>query len=737
MEAPEGAGGELERGRPGPSGSSDASVASTTVNILERIHYEPVPLSARHHDRDTTEPISFYLSNLEELLAWKPTNQDIFNIAVMPLAKRLPSLESQRPRTLVCHDLMGGYLQDRFIQGSDAQDFFTFYHWQYIDIFVYFSHHMFTLPPVCWTNAAHKHGVSVLGTFITEWDSGAKVCESFLAGEESAFRAVADQMVRVAQFYRFDGWLINIENLLSVVAVKNAPCFLRYLTEQLRKHVPGGLVLWYDSVVQDGELKWQNELNEKNRVFFDSCDGMFTNYNWTEQHLNQMLPLVAERRVDVYVGVDVFARGSVVGGHFDTNKSLQLIRKYGFSAAIFAPGWVYECLDKKNFLQNQNKFWSLLQKYLPIHSICTLPLVTSFCIGCGNKRFSYGKEEDVGSWCNLNVQETQPLFVDHTQDAGTGGWVRSQICPKDAWHGGSSLLVQGTIPSDAKAVSVRLFSLQVPSPPKLLISMVYKLEEQSKVSVTLELMTRDLQTCQIGNISDLTVQGTTHHLEPRLGPQCDPPEPGIRTQLQQQHHPVLESHAFFGGCGQQSSSGWAQHCYELELQDCLLQDLSLKVSRLPSSLQKENFTCRLGELRVLDAGSLSAPLRAVCSLRAHHFLWRRGSYDPSFQDLQLYLSVTLQWAYPMEYVRQFRVYGRGVVCHRTAVPSHTEQPHLIGLAYANIYRVVDLAVPPICTGKHGRLEFLVQPVTKEGFAVDQSNWGRLVLEYTDETHTQV
>lgn len=36
-------------------------------------------------------------------------------------------------------------------------------------------------------------------------------------------------------------------------------------------------------------------------------------------------------------------------------QSLELIRKHGFSAALFAPGWVYECLEKKDFFQNQDK----------------------------------------------------------------------------------------------------------------------------------------------------------------------------------------------------------------------------------------------------------------------------------------------------------------------------------------------------------------------------------------------
>lgn len=39
-------------------------------------------------------------------------------------------------------------------------------------------------------------------------------------------------------------------------------------------------------------------------------------------------------------------------------------------------------------------------------------------------------------------------------------------------------------------------------------------------------------------------------------------------------------------------------CYELELQDCSLRDLSLIVSRQQPSPQETSFTCLLGEIRV-------------------------------------------------------------------------------------------------------------------------------------------
>lgn len=58
------------------------------------------------------------------------------------------------------------------------------------------------------------------------------------------------------------------------------------------------------------------------RIFFSACDGFFTNYNWTEQSLESMRDYaeVQGRQADIYVGVDVFARGKVVGGKFETNK---------------------------------------------------------------------------------------------------------------------------------------------------------------------------------------------------------------------------------------------------------------------------------------------------------------------------------------------------------------------------------------------------------------------------------
>ncbi|XP_051851402.1 cytosolic endo-beta-N-acetylglucosaminidase isoform X1 [Antechinus flavipes] len=676
----------------------------------EVINFKPEPLPARNYDKITTEPVSFYFSSLEELLAWNPGRDDAFNIAMIPLADRQPPLQSQRPRTLLCHDMMGGYLGDRFIQGSMTESPYTFYHWQYIDIFVYFSHHTVTIPPVVWTNAAHKHGVSVLGTFITEWTEGGRLCEKFLSGDPSSYQTVADQLVRIAQFFRFDGWLINIENTLSMAAVENTPFFLRYLTDQLHQYVPGGLVIWYDSVVKDGQLNWQNELNESNRVFFDSCDGIFTNYNWKEDHLERMASFEL-RKENIYVGVDIFARGNVVGGGFNTNKSMELIRKYGFSAALFAPGWVYECLSNKDFFQNQDRFWNLLEQYLPTHSICSLPFVTSFGLGLGTRRFSCGQEETLGPWYNLSAQEIQPIFGDHELESESG-WVKIRNCLMDAWNGGSSLLVQGMIPSNTGKVAVRLFSLKVLAPPKIYLSLIYKLEERTDITVALELSTWDVRRCSIGGVPSFDAGSSIRHTPQPLQV---PPDKLLR---------------WVGRSGQQFNGGWIHRYYEMNLQDCFLQDIFVNFTCPLGSQKDENFTCRLGEIQVVDANSLMTPLSQVRDLTTSHIYWDHNHSELHRGKTKLLLSCTLYWYYLLPQAYGFRIYHQGGKYSRRKELLDSEEPIFLGLAHANMYRVVNLEVEEALAGQDCFVEFFVQPIPKEGFLVPQAEWGRLTLLYS-------
>ncbi|XP_046893879.1 cytosolic endo-beta-N-acetylglucosaminidase [Hypomesus transpacificus] len=675
--------------------------AMESITVHEVIKYGASSLPAKHYDPDTTEPISSGLQTLDQLLSWRLSEANPFNVATVPLAKREPPLASCPRRTLVSHDMMGGYLDDRFVQGASSDAPYVFYHWQYIDIFNYFSHNMVTIPPAVWTNAGHRHGVLVLGTFITEWTDGKTTCENFLKDEES-YRAVADRLVQITHYYGFDGWLINIENTLNEVAVKNTPLFLRYLTDQVHERVPGSLVLWYDSVLVDGQLKWQNELNQSNQVFFDACDGIFTNYNWTEQSLVGMEAFSAAqgRLADIYVGVDVFARGEVVGGKFDTNKALELIRKHNLSTAIFAPGWVYETLsDKTEFRNNQDKFWGLLSDFLYIHQPASpLPFFSSFCQGFGMKLYRRGQPEVEESWFNLNGQELQPLY--YREELEGGGWMRTRGCPKDAWNGGCSLLVEGLLPSSLSKVSARILSLHVPLASTTFVSLIYK--PSAGVTVSLELKTSDAPLCTQEGAQD--VRTSSVHPE----------------ALQEEHQLVRQ---FSQSCGQWNPEGWTVRCSQLQLKGCALKDVCVSVRR-EGEAQDTPFSCRIGEIMVLDANSFSVPPDPVKDLGLHDLVWLSGT-NPDASP-RLILNATLRWCYPAQLVRHFRIHWRRLRGPDPRIPPG--QLALVGRAHAPLFRLSELDVPR----PPGLLELVVEPVTREGFLVPESQWGRISLSYAAE-----
>lgn len=56
---------------------------------------------------------------------------------------------------------------------------------------------------------------SMIGTLITEWDDGRKRCHQFIETEDS-YKAFADKLILITQYYGFDGWLVNIENPVQV-----------------------------------------------------------------------------------------------------------------------------------------------------------------------------------------------------------------------------------------------------------------------------------------------------------------------------------------------------------------------------------------------------------------------------------------------------------------------------------------------------------------------------------------
>ncbi|KAK2157756.1 hypothetical protein LSH36_185g05013 [Paralvinella palmiformis] len=325
-----------------------------------------------HTDEASQQPIIQPLKSMTEVERWKP-GFDLLCTASIPLKHRKVELPS-RPRTLLCHDMKGGYLEDRFVQGVKTTDCYRFYYWCSVDVFVYFSHYFVTIPPPAWINAGHTNGVLVLGTLITEWDSGKDICETFLSSDATR-RYLVNKLVAIASYYNFDGWLINIENEISEINVPKLIRFVKELTEAMKDAISSSLVIWYDSVTVTGKLEWQNELNSNNKQYFDV----------------------------------VMEFSKLCGGGYNTIEAVQDARVHGLSIALFGPGWAFEKFGNENFLENEKQFWELVNVGCSHRYILCLPFASAFCQGWGNKLHVTGEVVAAKAWTNMSQQYLQPI----------------------------------------------------------------------------------------------------------------------------------------------------------------------------------------------------------------------------------------------------------------------------------------------------------------------------------------
>ncbi|XP_059666788.1 cytosolic endo-beta-N-acetylglucosaminidase 1-like isoform X2 [Cornus florida] len=402
-------------------------------------------------------PISYPLKTLEDL-----ESRVYFDSFHFPFNKSSVTLQSgngslpNRPRILVCHDMAGGYTDDKWVQGGTNADAYAIWHWYLMDVFVYFSHSLVTLPPPCWTNAAHKHGVKVLGTFIVEWDEGRVIADKLLSTKESA-QMYAERLTELAVALGFDGWLLNMEVGLDVGQIPNLKEFIIHLTSTMHSSMPGSLVIWYDSVAVNGNLSYQNRLNENNKPFFDISDGIFVNYSWEEDYPKRSAEVAGDRKFDVYMGIDVFGRGTYGGGQWNTNVALDVLKKDDVSAAIFAPGWVYENKEPPDFQTAQNHWWSLVEKSWGIlqNYPRVLPFYSNFDQGHGYHIFVDGGQVLNAPWNNISSQNFQP-YLEFSGEP-TPNSIQVLVDFKEpSYSGGGNITFKGSLEGNAY-FTTRLF----------------------------------------------------------------------------------------------------------------------------------------------------------------------------------------------------------------------------------------------------------------------------------------
>ncbi|KAF7491087.1 Cytosolic endo-beta-N-acetylglucosaminidase [Sarcoptes scabiei] len=394
------------------------------------------------------------------------------------------SKKHNNSKVLLCHDYRYNYLERTLIENghpiSDHLQFYTFLHWSMIDYFAYFTHKLITVPPCEWISASHQNGVKCLGTLIIEeWSSyildskilkGDLMLESMLS-DENLLKKIVHCMHSIQNEYQFDGWLLNIETNLNPKYLGKLYQFISMIKEPSKILIESPIVIWYDSLNSNGELKHQNEFNGNNEIFFEKCDAIFLNYCWTEENLQKSLANVTKLEKEksrIFVGIDCYGRGCYGGGGLNTFEAVQKILQYKLSIAIFAPGWTHESkLDNDNLRVRKNKssrhssdkyyskdyekycfddefnFWSKIACEGGLQncekSIAQLPLYTNFNIGCGFRYNLFGKQLPYINqidfrWFNLNHSQLQPSFFNSN--------LGPKISFEHSFNGGTSLYAE-------------------------------------------------------------------------------------------------------------------------------------------------------------------------------------------------------------------------------------------------------------------------------------------------------
>jgi mannosyl-glycoprotein endo-beta-N-acetylglucosaminidase len=403
------------------------------------------------------------LSEVRELEQWSAPSADslAFHVSRSRVPFRFAADASTCARLVVAHDLAGNYAEDADFKGSASRNAYTMHDgWRVATDFVYFAHHLVAVPPVGWIECAHRVNARCLGTLITEWADGRRRLNEMLRSPAAAEHCVA-QLVRIAVHFGFDGWLVNIENPVDdVPALKT---FLLDLTCATHAAIPHARVLWYDSVIDSGDLRWQNGLNHLNASFFEITDGMFTNYHWSADTPARSASLAGPRRRDVYFGVDVHGRKTFGGGGFKSNDACRVALAAGVSVALFAPAWTHENFGAHLAHRMSRLFFDAIADHFQLNRYA-LPFWTNFNPGSGAAHAVFVQGRAAGrtpiatqmrlmrpqlSWSFERCVEKPPRLA---------SFFSVQLREDDAFLGSCCLRIGGYLEAQPDHAVVRLFA---------------------------------------------------------------------------------------------------------------------------------------------------------------------------------------------------------------------------------------------------------------------------------------
>ncbi len=413
----------------------------------------------------------------EELLAWDPASDPDapYNVGAVPLADRFTGdiqvNPHARPGEAVVSTLCAWYgTSSNPSQGTRDFDVFAPNYWMYIDIMVFWGgsagEGLILAPAPYVIDAAHRNGVPVYGTiFFPPAVYGGQIQWVWdLVQREGATFPVADKLIEVAEYYGFEGWFINQETAGGTaqlaVLVRD---FMDYV--QTNSDID---IMWYDAMIENGAIAWQNALNANNDMFFHDgeviSDEFFINFSWNQTGLvnsGALAESFGRSRYELFAGADVEANG------YQTSVNWSVLFPEGqphrASLGFYRPEWCFNSsTGPEDFYQKENRFWvganrdpsftdtthpwKGLAHYVVDKSVIDgFPFVTNFSTGQGGMYSVDGSVLGTGEWSNLSLQDVLPTWRWIAQSSSTP--LYPDLVWDDAYYGGTCLAVTGDLPA--------------------------------------------------------------------------------------------------------------------------------------------------------------------------------------------------------------------------------------------------------------------------------------------------
>ena len=492
-----------------------------------------------------------YILTVSELKQWTSTGSTASTnlIATENLAPRFINTATQFNAAL-SNDMKIAYLPDGMnnfgnYYGEQSQfNLYNFTHWAYIDKLVWFggtASQSIQLPSSPWVNAAHKNGVKVFGNVFfapTVFGGSTATLTNFLEQDINGNFVAIPKMIAIMQYYNFDGWFINEETSTNAVTGQLMYTFVRDLTQQAE--AIGKEIMWYDSMVLNGTIAYQNRLGNNNAVFVQNNEdgdltngyekrvssSIFINFFWSSSSFPTLsrskATAIGRSSFDVFTGVDLWpdrnqgpfeTAGNTWMGYTHENATTPYT-----SLGLFAPNCVFNNSTYSNFNNDPSdvlSFYSAehhlfggvdrnpgivdasgfkgLSNWVPEAStISTIPFQTNFCTGHGTKKFTNGVQSSSSSWHNMNDQDILPTWQFAFSENGV---LNAEWDFDDALTKGNSLKISGNLPANTPidlmlyktklnatsgALSLDIFYKSLTNNPNMKVLVVYTDEPNVK-----------------------------------------------------------------------------------------------------------------------------------------------------------------------------------------------------------------------------------------------------------------